>query len=188
MTPVPEVKFRLPGGTVEPDAAGQLEWYQSQYGQMSAQLAAAQTQIENFQMSGLDDQEAAQLKYQKEKQVWQNQMATWEEQQAHQKWGDYYAQFSDNPDSIRGMNDPIQMGHTVITDLHQTVRQQAAEIEALKKAVTQPTSGPPVSTGSQSPASIDGKRRLFDLSNDERDTFMRKARMGQMDNAEIPVL
>ncbi|MHC4278092.1 MAG: hypothetical protein ACYSTI_12335 [Planctomycetota bacterium] len=185
--PIPEpepVEFNLPGDW-KPQTAEEIDWYKQNYAKTATELADARRQIEEYQLSGLDDDEAAMEKFNRDRKNWQNEVDTWRQQQAVQQWGEYYAQFTDSPDEIKRMNDPIQMGHTVITELHQQLQKANAEIVALKKVVSTPSEGPPVTTGGVGTA---GVRSLFELSPDERDKLMRKARMGQMKDGDIPPL
>jgi hypothetical protein len=181
---VSEVQFKLPGGYQE-ESTQALDWYKQNYGQVAAQLAAAQQQLEQYQYAGLDDAEAAQQRFQVERQRWQQQMSAWQEAQAKTQWADYWAQFSETPEAIRAMQDPIQMGHTVTTTLYQQLQQAQAEVAALKKAASQPPAGPPVTEGAQGGA---GTRNLFDLTDKEREDLWRKGRMGHLKDADIPSL
>jgi DNA repair exonuclease SbcCD ATPase subunit len=152
---------------------------------VAAQLAEAKRQIEEQQLSGLDDSERQQREFERRQQQWQGEVDAWRQQQAVQEWGAYWSQFVAEPDTIKAMNDPIQMGHTVVTDLSAQLRKAQAEVAALKKAAATPATGPPVTTGAQGTAS---SRSLFSMSKEDREALMRRARMGQLKDSDIPPL
>lgn len=188
VSPAPEVveeeplTFSMPG---EQRPQNEENWYKQQYATLANQLAEAQRQLEDFQMSGLDDDERRLEEFNRDRKRWQGEVEAWRNQQAVQQWGDYWAQFSDDPKAIKAMQDPIQMGHTVATNLYSELKKAKAEIASLKKATSKPAAGPPVTTGGQGTA---GVRSLFSMTREEREALMHRARMGKLKDGDIPPL
>lgn len=182
--PVKAPAFAMPGSFSQPE--DELAWLRQNYAQAMNTVAEMRGQLQDWELAGLDEQEKERALFERQKTEWQQQMDTWRNQQALGEWRTYFSQFpaaSEAAQVMSTMTDPVQMTHTMMVDLATQVDALKKENAALKSAAGGQTPGPPVTTGGQGGQA---SRTLFQMSRQEREALMRKARLGLLTDADVP--
>jgi hypothetical protein len=173
--PEPEPDFRLPGQ--EEPGQRELDWYQKQYAEALNALQQYRTQLEEYELAGMDDDEKATYKAQQEYQQLQREVESLRMERATEQWRDYYRQFAPTEVDLTRERNPVNMQHQVLTSLHQQLQQLQKENAAYKRAMSGQPKANPVTTGgggAPKPSSI----WSLDQTKEQRDEIFYQAKQG----------
>lgn len=175
VAPEPEPQFRLPGQEDMSDR--ELTWFRQQYGSAMEAIQQYRQKLEEYELAGMDEEEVKQYKAQQEYHQLRQEVDALRMERATEQWRDYYRQFAPSGvDLIREQN-PVNMQHQVLTNLHTKVQALEKENAALKKALSGQPKGTPVTTGG---SGAPQPSSLWDLNQtkEQREEIFRQAKMG----------
>jgi hypothetical protein len=180
--PVQMPTFRLPGQRNTRDT-GIDPAYQRQFEEQQRLLDQYRSRIEEFEFAGLEEEEAARLKLERQQEDLNRRVAAYEQQQAINEWRGYWKQFAtkDEATELDAIGDPIQMGHHIVQNMYRdisTLQQENLRLkEQLKKATTVQQKGPAVTTGGQ--GAPKPKVPAYALDPAEREKIRRRIMQGE---------
>jgi DNA repair exonuclease SbcCD ATPase subunit len=159
----------------------ELEWYRTQYAQVVSQLQELQRQLEEYETAAMDDEERAEWELERRRQHLEEQQRQLAEVQYAQSLYQYYSGFVPR-DWIKG-RDPSEWQHSVLTRMKAELDRLRKENEALRRSAAPGQAAPKVGTVS-GPAK--GKKTLWEMTPEERETLMKRALMGMTSPEDFP--
>lgn len=159
----------------------ELEWLRSTVQKQNEQMSRLQKELEEYELAGLDPEEAAQKRIQRLEQELQQREQAQMANQARQEWRQYYKQFN-VPDELLEGDDPITWQHNTLSHLQKQAADALDQVAALKKVQDTPKA-PKVTS---KPGSGANKRTVWDYSFEEIETMADEIRFGQRDPGDIP--
>jgi hypothetical protein len=181
--PAPKPLPNIPGYA---NKDNEVDWLRNAVAQLSGKLQHTEQALAQYELAGLDEGEAQTKQLSMQRDQMQQRLADLEDTLARRTWQDYYSGWGAPNEVIQG-DDPLQWQHQLLAWFHQEREKLAKENKALQGALTKQkapgTQAPKIGAqGGPGP----GKRALHDMSDDEFEVLLDKARWGNIDLSEFP--
>ena len=183
--PAPKPLPSIPGYA---NKDNEVDWLRNAVAQLSGKLNQTEQALAQYELAGLDEGEAQTKQLSMQRDQMQQRLADLEDTLARRTWKDYYDGWGAPPEAIQG-DDPLQWQHQLLAWFHQEREKLAKENKALQTALTKQkapgTAAPKIGAqGGPGP----GKRQLHEMSDDEFEVLLDKARWGNIDLSEYPAV